>query len=106
MIARNVAQGIWKKRQKMTQCKKCKGYWFPSIEKHYCEEFKVINKEDGEESIIFAHGEEDAVERWAKDYNENGDYCLMNETILVEVNGATYRVGAEASIEYTVDEIK
>ena len=88
----------------MEQCEKCKDYWFPSIEKHYCEEFTVTNCEDGDVSTLYAKSEEDAVERYGRDYNEYGDYELMNESILLEVNGTKYRVSAEASIEYTVME--
>jgi len=85
------------------KCDKCGDYIF-DFEKHHCEPFTIINCEDGDESVVYGKYEEDAIERYAREYNEQGDYCLMGSSILLKVNDTKYRVGAESSVEYHVNE--
>ena len=90
----------------MERCDKCSDYIF-SWEKHYCEPFVIENMEDGDTSTVHAKYEEDAVERYGTNYNEDGDYPLMNGGALkVRVNNTIYEVIAEASIDYTVSEVQ
>ena len=88
----------------MERCEKCGDLLF-SWEKHSCEEYTIID-EDGEAGKVYGTNEEDAVERYAKALNEDyGDYCLMSNCMIVTVDGTRYRIGAEASIDYSIVQI-
>jgi len=78
-------------------CKKCGNYVFEPCK---CKSFKVID-DDGEEREIYANHEEAAALEFARLYNENGDYALMNDTIEITVDGNKYCVGAEPDIYYS-----
>ena len=82
----------------MKQCNKCREYFFKTTTCR-CELFIVID-EDGEEHNIYANYEEEAAEKFAEQYNDEGD--LMNDSIKVTINGNKYIVGAETDVHYWV----
>lgn len=84
----------------ITRCKKCNDIVF-SWKKHSCEKY-IITDEDGETYEVYGTDEEDAVEKYAKHSNENGDYYLMNTTVIVSVDGTRYSIGAEPDVRYAV----
>lgn len=67
---------------------------------HWCEDFEV--EFDGEVEIICCVSAEDAAEKFATEYNEDGDYALMGSDIQILVNGEKYCIGAEPDIHYTI----
>ena len=91
------------------KCPTCKEYVW--TEKHNCPPvfyFKHENWGDDFEEIR-AHSFEDAAERFAKLYNDDGDYSLMdNEEHVIISDGKTEKkfiVSAEPDISYHVSEI-
>ncbi len=93
----------------MWQCNQCKEFKFSHIKKCGCKEFNVIY--EGEDHEIYAQGHHDAAEKFAKNYNEDGAYDLMNETIEITVIDVArdvpqnFEVGAEPDIYYSITEI-
>jgi len=91
------------------KCPICNQYDFPDTHKcppiyyfkhpHWGDEFQKIH----------ASSFENAAEEFAKIYNEDGDYYLMdNEEIVIISNGKiekTFKVSARQSIEYDIKEI-
>ena len=75
----------------MWTCKKCGEYRFNDTNVCNCQEFVVIDVDD-EKHKLHAVSEEDAATKYAKKYNENGDYLLMVENIVVRVNGKIFRL--------------
>lgn len=105
----------------MHKCVLCGSFIFDWKAPHECTEFTIAY--DGEEDEFWVENpeylmkkgrytptHEAAAEAWAKWYNEDGDYALMNESveITVERNGdiRRFRVGAEPSIDYTVERVE
>ncbi len=94
----------------LKECSKCGSYWRFQVDSIYrrtecgCREF-LIEDEDGEEYVFSAHSPQEAVERWAIDYNEDGDYALMGRIVTVSVSGVKYNVWAEPSIDYSIKEL-
>lgn len=88
------------------KCKKCGEYSFDVANCH-CVDFVVVF--DGEESTVCANHEAAAAEKYGREYNDNGDYRLMDNPIEVEVKGPDgskfFRVSAEQSIDYSCEEI-
>lgn len=93
----------------MWQCDQCREFKFSHQKICGCKLFKVIY--EGEDYEIFAQGHHDAAEKFAKNYNEDGDYDLMNETIEITVIDVerdvptNFEVGAEPDIYYSITEI-
>ncbi len=93
----------------MWWCKQCNEYNLSHSKICGCKEFNVIY--EGEDYEIYAKGHHDAAEKFAKQYNEDGDYDLMNETIeitVIEVERdvpTKFEVGAEPDIYYSINEI-
>ena len=88
----------------MWQCEKCSEYRFNHVEECHCKAFTIID-EDGDEQKVQAMDKEDAALKYAQLTNEDGDYCLMNETAEIEVDGSKFRIGAEPDIHYSAKEI-
>ena len=86
----------------MNYCELCNEY--TSLDQCKCKPFTVITQE-GDEEVYHAVAPELAAEKYAVDYNEDGDYELMNKSIEIEVDGKKYKVSAEASIDYYVKPI-
>lgn len=95
----------------MWTCKKCNKLRFSSETECKCRSF-IITDEDGEVHEIFSAGVQDAAEKFAQKYNENNDYCLMNETMNITIKDICfdeiikYTVGAEPDIYYFANEEK
>lgn len=92
-------------------CPTCRKYDF--LEKHRCEPiFYFKHKNWGDEfQKIHASTFEDAATEFAKKYNENGDYALMDgdEVEVVISDGKIEKifiVRAEEAIDYYADEKK
>jgi hypothetical protein len=90
----------------MSICKNCGEYNLYSGKKDCgCKGFTIID-EDGEEYQQYGFNKEDAAIKFAKSYNEEGDYCLMNETMEITVDGTKFEISAEPDVYYGVSEIK
>lgn len=93
----------------MWKCDKCHEYRFATAKECHCKKFVVFD-EDDEEWDFYAMDEEGAALKFAKKYNENGDYALMNEEMRVEVilesggDKTKFIVGAEPDIHYSVSQ--
>jgi hypothetical protein len=95
----------------LSKCPTCKEFVFDGIV-HRCEPIYYFKHENwGEEfQEIRAIDFDDAAEKFAKLYNEDGDYSLMNgdtEEVIIS-DGKTekkYKVSAEQAIEYHVEEV-
>lgn len=100
------------------RCPTCKEWMWEWNAPHRClPEFLVQmaewhgeKLEDG--STVYAADAEDAAERFAREYNEDGDYALMNDTRVVRVAPASeptavqfFRIGAEPDICYSTEQI-
>ena len=86
-------------------CKKCNHFIYSGKKECCCKEFIIID-EYGEKSSVYAKGdEESAALEYAQEYNEGGDYSLMDSTALITINGKKFEISAEASIEYNANEI-
>ena len=94
----------------MTKCNICKEYYFS--DKHYCgTKYEIWTDEEGDSreygSCYYGQNAENAAEKWAKNYNEDGDYSLMNEEkIVIVLNTETNQeikvvVSAEPDIYYS-----
>lgn len=106
----------------MRRCPRCDAAIFPHQAAHSCTEFLITSEcEEGQSFYVedpeylmkkgrYTPTHETAAETWARWYNEDGDYALMNETVEITVsrNGDTrrFKVGAEPSIDYSVDLIE
>lgn len=92
----------------MWTCKKCGGDRFSDTNACNCQEFVVVDV-DGEEYRYHAQNEHEAATKYAKHYNEDGDYALIGESIVVEVRGPEgvthLRVSAEQDIHYSCSEV-
>ena len=89
----------------MSFCKNCGDYNLYSGTKNCgCKPFTIID-EDGEEYSQHGMDEQDAAVKFAKSYNEEGDYCLMNESMEITVNGKKFNISAEPDIYYGASEI-
>ena len=94
----------------MSRCGKCGAYWFAGS--HHCRPYEVWQLEDGREEAIriFSISVDDAAERWARKYNDEGDLTDEDPVIVCVYEADTgeivYRsVRAELSIDYQVDEL-
>lgn len=85
----------------MQTCPKCKGFYWR--EKCDCEEFQI--QYDGENYTVRAGHADEAAEKFAKKELINSDYSFLGDSIDFLVNGKPYRVGAEQSINYSVNEL-
>ena len=81
----------------MEKCERCKNYVF---EKCNCQLFIIID-EDEETHEVYANTEETAALEFARQYNEDGEYLLMNETMVININDNKYCVGAEPDVHYS-----
>ena len=88
----------------MWQCRKCKEYRYAEVKECHCKEFTVID-EDGEEHDVRAMDKEGAALKYAEESNVEGDYYLMNETVVIEVDGTKFCIGAEPDVHYSVNEL-
>lgn len=94
----------------MDRCSICQE-WKYSFKEHHCASVYQFKHENyGEEyEDIRAYSFEDAAERFAKKYNEDGDYSLMNTSTEVTISDGKeekkFTVSAEPDINYSVDEI-
>ena len=89
----------------MSRCPKCNEFLFGrGKDMHNCHPFTVVSEYGGTETY-WASSAEDAAEKWAVDYNEGGDYALMNNALIIEVDGGEYRVAAEPEIHYSVTRV-
>lgn len=80
-------------------------------EEHRCPPNYYFKHEDWGDKFqaIRAWSFDDAAEKFAKKYNEDGDYALMNRTIEVLISDGEvekkFSVTAEPDINYSVDEL-
>jgi hypothetical protein len=90
-------------------CSICKEYDFGN---HRCKPIFYFKHPDwGDEfQEIRASSFEDAAAGFAKMYNEDGDYALMNNSEEVIISNGTierkFKVSAEPDIYYNIEEIK
>ena len=87
----------------MRECKRCGAYLYSETRPCRCREFLIID-EEGEEHKAFSVNAVGAALDYAQKSNENGDYYLMNETVVIEVDGSKFKIGAEPDIHYTATE--
>lgn len=89
----------------MWWCTRCNEYHY-NINKNDCPATAyVIIDQYEEEHTIYAMSEYDAAIKYARWYNERGDYDLMNDEQNIKVNGKPYVVSAEPDIHYSVKEL-
>ena len=86
----------------MWKCSKCEGYRFSKVEVCHCKLFKVIGR-DGDNYDVYAMDSESAALKFAEESNENGDYYLMGESAIIEVDGVKFEIGAEPDIHYSAE---
>lgn len=92
----------------MYKCEKCGEYRFamfggkPAV--CNCKEFIVIN-EDGDEYPIRAMDEQGAALKYAEESNIEGDYYLMNESVVITINGKEFEISAEPDVHYSANEL-
>lgn len=92
-----------------SKCRECGEYdW---VKKHKCPPVFYFKHDSWGEELqkIYAHSFEDAALRFAKKFNEDGDYSLMDdgkEEVIISdgVTEKIFIVRAETSIEYYADE--
>lgn len=92
--------------RKYISCKVCDHFHWTDKK---CPPIFTIEYEDGDRKV---HGNdfEEAAEKFAENYNERHDYCLMNQQIEIKVTNSKgiekkFIIGAEQSIEYWSKEI-
>jgi len=86
------------------RCKRCGNFSFEQDCK--CKEFAIID-EDGEEHSIWSLGDgESAALAYAEKSNTDGDYYLINNEVIISVDGVNYLIGAEPDIMYSADIVK
>ena len=87
----------------MWRCDRCQELRYDAVNKCNSKEFTVIH--DGDESKYWAMDAEGAALKFAQEYNEGGDYSLMDKTIEVIVRTEdgveAFDVSAEADINYS-----
>lgn len=89
-------------------CKKCGDHYW-SDDGCKCSMFYFKHEDWGDEpQEIHAKDFKDAALKFATNYNEDGDYNLMNNEMDVVISDGntekTFKVSAEASIEYYAEE--
>lgn len=91
------------------KCDNCNEYAF--LNSHRCKPIFYFKHEDwgDKPQPIRGYDFEDAAENFAKMYNEDGDYALMNQKINVVISDGetekTFEVGAEPDIHYFANEL-
>lgn len=91
-------------------CQHCGEYlFFNENNECYCKPFE-IECENGDYTQ-YGYNFEDVALKWARKYNENGDYNLMNTEIKIIItdkdnNKKTFIVGAEPDIHYYANDIE
>ena len=90
----------------MWKCKKCGEYKFPNkfsnVGVCHCKVFKIIDR-DGDDHDVYAIDATGAALKFAEKSNENGDYYLMGESAVIDVDGRKFRISAEPDIYYSAD---
>ena len=96
----------------MPFCNRCGGYTWDDL--CGCKPYEVYHPEYtgwDDPKVIYASDEEEAAKGYAKYFNEDGDYTMMqsgNECITVRVGEGDkaqwYHVNAEPAIDYHVQE--
>ncbi len=86
-------------------CPKCNEwiYFYPK-NKCKCKPFTVIN-EDGDAYAVQAADEEAAALAYAERSNEENDYYLMNESVVITINGKQFKISAEPDVHYSAREV-
>lgn len=93
-------------------CEMCKEGYYDWEQPHKCKPIFFFKHKDWGEDFeeIRANSFEEAAENFAKLYNEDGDYALMNNSEEVIISDGTiekkFSVYAELEIYYSVEEIK
>lgn len=85
-------------------CEKCGGTRFSTVKECCCVQFTVID-EDGDDYKVYAMDKEDAALKFAEKSNSECDYYLMNESVVIEVEGVKFEISAEPDIQYSAFEI-
>jgi DNA-directed RNA polymerase subunit M/transcription elongation factor TFIIS len=85
-------------------CEKCGDYLVLNreIENHSCKEY-VFEVEEYGEAKQYGTDIEDALEKFAKRYNDEGD--LIDNEIEIEFENKKFSISAEVDISYRVNEI-
>lgn len=86
----------------MQKCPKCNEWNWPHRGGCGCKPFTVTHEGDTQE--VYAIDSHSAALKYAQDWNEDGDYALMNSTESIEINGKGYTISAEPDIHYLVTE--
>lgn len=81
------------------------------LDKHDCgEKYVIFHEYTGVEGEVrYGHSAFEAVEKWAVTFNEDGDFALMNTSVVVEVQKEgsdkkrKVRVGAVPSVNYSIN---
>jgi hypothetical protein len=93
-----------------SRCTKCGTFlfWRTQVTDHKCDRYVVVDEQyNGPEGTAYhAVDAEDAAEKYARDFNESGDYDLMDDSRIVTVGDRSFRISAEASIHYSVEEVE
>ena len=102
-------------------CSKCGQPLWDFEPPHECIEFFITDEDEEkvsfwvERPVLLMHknrrdpGWSEVAEAWGRNYNEDGDYALMEDNIeiTIERNGKTrkFSVGAEPDIHYSIEEL-
>jgi len=89
----------------MWRCDKCGKYRLDRVTKCHCKLFAIIN-EDGDEYERYAMDEEDAALEYAERSNCENDYYLMDDSVVITVNGKKFRISAEPDVLYDAEELE
>jgi len=93
---------------KYIKCKECDNFHWSDSK---CDPIFIIKEGYyGIDSEIHAYDFEEAAEKFAEKYNEENDWCLMNNEAEIKVTDSkgeskTFKIGAEQSVNYWSKEI-
>lgn len=87
------------------KCNKCGDYRI-NPENCNCKAFEIIDKDGEECHPVYAIDEEEAALKFAETSNSEGDYYLMNESVVINVNGIEFNISAEPDIHYSAFKVK
>jgi len=89
----------------MRECKKCNERRFNAAQECRCKTFTIID-EDGGQHEVRSTDKKSAALKYAEQSNTENDHYLMNESVVIAVNGTKFGIGAEPSVYYSVKEIQ
>ena len=93
----------------MWKCKKCGEYKFPNkfsnVGVCHCKVFKIIDR-DGDNYDVYAMDAKGAALKFAEESNQNRDYYLMNESVVIDVDDQKFTISAEPDVYYSAEALE